>query len=118
MLTFATGEVARLTCDDGLEQLDGWSRDGAWLYFSSTSRDIAGMNDVFRVGADGGTPMAVTADRYANEYFAAPSPDGRRIAITARGNASGQWWRNGRSHLDEVGDLARARRRDARATSR
>ena len=46
VLTLATGELKRLTYDDGLDQLDGWSRDGAWLYFSSTSRDIGGLNDV------------------------------------------------------------------------
>lgn len=102
LLTFATSEVRRLTYDDGNEQLDGWSRDGAWIYFSSTSHDIAGMNDVFRVKAEGGTPMDVAADRYTNEYFSAASPDGRTLAITARANASGQWWRNGRSHLDEA----------------
>src|SRR5436190_6156845 len=27
LLTFATGELKRLTFDDGLDQLDGWSRD-------------------------------------------------------------------------------------------
>jgi tricorn protease len=102
LFTFASGEVTRLTYDDGLEQLDGWSRDGRWLYFSSTSRDIAGMNDVLRVGIDGGTPMEVAADRYTNEYFSAASPDGPMLAITARATASGQWWRNGRSHLDEA----------------
>jgi len=102
ILTFATGEVTRLTFDDGSEQLDGWSRDGEWIYFSSTSHDIAGMNDVFRVRATGGTPMEVAADRYTNEYFANASPDGRAIAITARATASAQWWRNGRSHLDEA----------------
>ena len=102
LLTLATGAVTRLTYDDGNEQLDGWSRDGAWVYFSSTSHDIAGMNDVFRVSAEGGTPMEVAADRYTNEYLSSPSPDGRAVAITARANASGQWWRNGRSHLDEA----------------
>src|SRR5688572_25532365 len=102
VFTFASGEVARLTYDDGLEQLDGWSRDGRWIYFSSTSRDIAGMNDVLRVSIDGGTPMEVVADRYTNEYFSSPSPDGSMLAITARATASGQWWRNGRSHLDEA----------------
>jgi Tol biopolymer transport system component len=60
------------------------------------------MNDVFRVSASGGTPMEVAADRYTNEYFAAAAPDGRGIALTARANAFGQWWRNGRSHLDEA----------------
>lgn len=100
ILDLRGGELRRLTFDDGAEQLDAWSRDGEWIYFSSTSRDIAGMNDVFRVRASGGTPMRVAGDRYASEYWAAPSPDGQSIAISARGNTAGQWWRNGHSHLD------------------
>lgn len=100
ILDFASGALRRLTFDDGLEQLDGWSRDGQWIYFSSTSRDIAGMNDVFRVRATGGTPMAVTDDRYVNEFAGAISPDGRTLAFSARGSSSGQWWRRGHSHLD------------------
>ncbi|HKC87205.1 MAG TPA: DPP IV N-terminal domain-containing protein [Blastocatellia bacterium] len=100
-LTFETGELKRLTFDDASEQLDAWSRDGRFIYFSSTSRDISGMNDLFRVKADGGTPMLLSADRYANEYWAAPAPDGNSVAFTARGVTSSQWWRNGRSHLDE-----------------
>ncbi len=101
VLSFRSGDLRRLTFDDGAETLDGWSRDGRWIYFSSTSRDIAGMNDVFRVAVGGGTPMPVSADRYVNEYFAAPSPDGRTLAFTARGMASSQWWRKGHSHIDE-----------------
>jgi Tol biopolymer transport system component len=101
LLTFETGELKRLTFDDASEQLDAWSRDGRWVYFSSTSRDIAGMNDLFRVSAEGGTPMQISADRYASEYWAAPAPDGNSIAFTARGITAAQWWRNGRSHLDE-----------------
>ncbi|HVD92863.1 MAG TPA: hypothetical protein VNC21_11295, partial [Vicinamibacterales bacterium] len=60
------------------------------------------MNDVYRVAADGGTPMIVSGDRYANEFFSAVSPDGKTLAMSARGNASGQWWRHGHSHLDEA----------------
>ncbi|MDB4890419.1 MAG: peptidase, partial [Gemmatimonadetes bacterium] len=101
VLTLATGDVRRLTFDDVNDALDNWSRDGKWLYFSSASRDIAGMSDVFRVSADGGTPMQVAADRYAAEYFAAPAPDGSSLAITARGLVFGQWWRHGHSHIDE-----------------
>ncbi|GAA4503710.1 S41 family peptidase [Hymenobacter ginsengisoli] len=101
LLTFATGELKRLTFDDGLDQLDGWSADGKYLYYSSTSRDISGMNDIYRVPVGGGTPTAVSADRYANEFFAAPSPDGKALAFAARGVASSQWWRHGHSHLDE-----------------
>lgn len=101
LLTFASGELRQLTFDDGLDRLDGWSRDGRWIYFSSSSRDISGMNDLFRVRVDGSTPMAVSADRYTSEFFAAPAPDGQRVAFTARGNSAGQWWRKGHSHLDE-----------------
>ena len=101
VLTLDSGEIKRLTFDDSNDQLDAWSRDGRWVYFSSSSRDVSGMNDVFRVSADGGTPMQVSADRYTSEYFSAPSPDGKALALTARGNQAGQWWRKGHSHLDE-----------------
>lgn len=100
VLTLSTGALRRLTFEDGVEALDGWSADGAWLFYSSNSRDISGMNDVYRVRAAGGMPMPVSADRYASEYWAAGSPDGKTVAITARGNSAGQWWRKGSSHLD------------------
>ncbi len=101
VLDLATSALRRLTFDDGAEQLDGWSPDGEWIYLSTTSRDIAGMNDVHRVRASGGTPMLVAGDRYVSEYFAAAAPDGRSVAITARGTQAGQWWRRGSSHIDE-----------------
>ena len=101
VLHLATGALKRITFDDAAEQLDAWSRDGKYLYFSSTAQDVGGMNDIYRVSAEGGTPVAVTADRYVTEFFSAPSPDGKSLAFTARGNTSGQWWRHGHSHLDE-----------------
>ena len=101
VLTFETGELKRITFDDSNDQLDAWSADNKWLYFSSSSRDIAGMNDIFRVSVDGGTPMQVSADRYTGEYFSAPSADGSQIAFTGHGFGSGQWWRKGHSHIDE-----------------
>ena len=101
VLSLAAGVARRVTWDDGLEMLDGWSRDGRWIYFSSTAHDIASMNDIFRVDASGGTPMAVSADRYASEFGAAASPDGRRLALVARGNSAAQWWRKVSSHLDQ-----------------
>jgi Tol biopolymer transport system component len=101
VLDLATGATRRITYDDVLDRLDAWSRDGKWLYFESTSRDISGMNDIYRVASTGGTPMQVIAERYVNEFHAAPSPDGNRIAIAARGIASGQWWRHGHSHIDD-----------------
>ncbi|HEX7957471.1 MAG TPA: LpqB family beta-propeller domain-containing protein, partial [Pyrinomonadaceae bacterium] len=99
VLDFASGDLRRVTFDDGFEQLDAWSADGRWLYFSSTARDISGSNDVYRVAAAGGTPMQVSADRYANEWAGAPSPDGASLAFVGRG--FGQWWRHGRAHIDE-----------------
>ena len=101
VLDLATGATRRITADDQQDKLDAWSRDGKWLYFSATSRDVAAMNDIWRVSPNGGTPMQVIAERYVNEFFSAPSPDGTRVAITARGIASGQWWRHGHSHIDE-----------------
>src|SRR5690242_13948987 len=56
LLSLVNGELKRITYDDGIDSLNGWSRDGRWIYFSSTSRDIDGMNDIFRVSAEGGTP--------------------------------------------------------------
>ncbi|WP_338874337.1 DPP IV N-terminal domain-containing protein [Spirosoma sp. SC4-14] len=102
LLTIETGAIKRLTYDDGAEVLNGWSPDGKMVYFQSTSHDISGMNDIYRVAITGGTPMAVTADRYANEFYGMPSPDGKILAFSARGIASSQWWRKGHSHLDET----------------
>ncbi|HEY8559653.1 MAG TPA: S41 family peptidase [Pyrinomonadaceae bacterium] len=101
ILDLATNDLQRLTYDDAFDQLDAWSRDGNWIYFSSSSRDIAGMNDIFRVSATGGTPQAVSNDRYTNEFWSTPLADGT-LLFSARGIANGQWWRKGRSHIDET----------------
>ena len=101
VLNLETNDLQRLTFDDALDQLDSWSRDGNWIYFSSTSKDIAGMNDIFRVSTGGGTPMQVSSDRYTNEFWSSPLADGS-ILFSARGISNGQWWRKGRSHIDET----------------
>ncbi len=101
VLTLSTGDVRRVTSDDGVEALEAWSRDGAWLYFASSGRDIAAMNDVFRVPVTGGTPMPVSEDRYVNEFGVTPSPDGQSLVLAARGIAGAQWWRRGSSHIDQ-----------------
>ena len=74
ILTLASGELKRLTFDDSLDQLDSWSRDGKWIYFSNGTHDVGHKNDIYRVSSEGGTPMPVSADRYTNEYESAPSP--------------------------------------------
>lgn len=101
VLTLETGQLRRLTYDDGAENLSAWSNDSRMVYFHLTSRDISGMNDIYRVSVAGGTPMPVTADRYASEFFGTPSPDGSTLAFSARGIAAAQWWRKGSSHLDQ-----------------
>ena len=101
VLNLETSDLRRLTFDDALDQLDAWSHDGNWIYFSSTSKDIAGMNDIFRVSASGGTPMQVSSDRYTNEFWSSPLADGS-ILFSARGISNGQWWRKGKSHIDET----------------
>ncbi len=100
ILELETGNLRRLTFDDVNEQIDAWSRDGKWIYFTSGSRDISGMNDIFRVAATGGTPMQISSDRYTNEFESTPLVDGS-IIFAARGNSNGQWWRRGSSHLDQ-----------------
>jgi tricorn protease len=101
VLTLASGALQRLTFDDGLDQLDAWSRDGRWIYFSSVTHDVGRKNDIYRVSVEGGTPMPVSADRFTNEFQAAPAPDGATLAFAARGISDQQWWRLGHSHLDE-----------------
>lgn len=103
ILDLRSGEVRRLTNDSGSEELTGWSGDSRWVYFTSSSEDVGGTSDVFRVRATGGTPMAVAADRYETEFFAAPSrTEPGLIAIATRARmAQSQWWRNGHSHIDE-----------------
>ena len=101
VLELGTNKLNRVTYSDGADNLDAWSSDGQWLYFHSNSQDIAGMNDIFRVRPEGGTPMAVSNDRYTNEFFSEPSPDGSGIIFSARGISNSQWWRNGTSHIDQ-----------------
>src|SRR5215208_4797846 len=67
-LTLASGDLTRVTFDDANELVTGWSADGKWIYFSTSSHEISGVFDVYRVSVDGGTPMAVAADRYTTEY--------------------------------------------------
>jgi tricorn protease len=102
LFTFATGDLRRLTYSDQLDQLDGWSRDGQWIYFSSAADDIARLPDVFRVSVQGGTPLEVSRERYLSEFDSAPSPDGQTVALCAKGISFAQWWRNGHAHIDET----------------
>src|SRR5579875_13441 len=39
VLTFSTGQLTRLTYSDSPELVDAWSRDGKWIYFTSSAND-------------------------------------------------------------------------------
>ncbi len=102
IVTLATGEVRRLTYGDAAEALDGWSRDGQWIYFTSGINDVGRQGDIFRVAASGGTPLEVSREQFLAEFESAPSPDGKSVALMAKGLSNGQWWRNGGAHIDQT----------------
>jgi tricorn protease len=103
VLTLGTGEVRRVTYGDGNEELDAWSPDGRWIYFADGREDPGGQPAIWRISSAGGTPMPVLADKFAPEFDAAVSPDGKTVAIAAMGEmADGQWWRKGHAHIDEA----------------
>ncbi|MBM3765105.1 MAG: peptidase S41 [Acidobacteria bacterium] len=101
VLELSSGVITRLTHLDQTHSLDAWSRDGEWIYISTAHAEVGGLLDIYRVRSSGGTPMPVSADRYASEFHAAPTPDGKRLLFVARGLGMTQWWRKGRSHIDE-----------------
>jgi Tol biopolymer transport system component/C-terminal processing protease CtpA/Prc len=101
VLDLDTGAIKRLTYGEPAEELDSWSTDGKWIYFASAAKDIGRNLDIYRVSPDGGTPMAVSHERYVPEFQAAPSPDGQTLAFMARGMSPFQWWRNGSAHIDQ-----------------
>lgn len=100
ILSLTDGTLKRLTHSDSNEEISSWSADSKYIYFHTSGSDISSMCDVYRVSVAGGSPMVVTGDRYANEFFASPSPDNSRLAFAAKGISNRQWWRKGSSHLD------------------
>ncbi len=98
-MALAGGTVARVTHDDVTPELDGWSADSRFVYFTSSAHNIVYDGDIMRVAAAGGTPMRVVSERFVNAMQAAPAPDGRTVAYVRNGFV--QWWRRGHSHMDQ-----------------
>ncbi|MHC1481631.1 S41 family peptidase [Frateuria aurantia] len=101
VLDLDSGKLQRLTWSDAPRHLDAWSRDGRWLYFSTSLNNVNGFNGIYRISCDGGTPMPVSRETYRDQEMAAPSPDGRQLALVGGGLGSWQWWRHGHAHIDE-----------------
>jgi Tol biopolymer transport system component len=86
------GALRRVTRSPAFDSVPSWSRDGRWIYFSSTR---TGRSEVWRVSPEGGVEEQVTRE---GGYFARESVDGRRLyfktglgraPLVARETASG-----------------------------
>ena len=102
VLDLSSGAITRLTYAEANEQLDGWSNDGRWLYFTTNGNDVGRRTDIMRVAATGGTPGEISAERYLNEFESSPSPAGDAVVFAAFGISGTQWWRHGSSHIDQA----------------
>ena len=102
VLDLGSGAITRLTYAEANEQLDGWSSDGRWVYFTTTGNDVGRRTDIMRVASTGGTPGEISAERYLNEFESAPSPAGDKVVFAAFGISGSQWWRHGSSHIDQA----------------
>lgn len=84
VLDLASREFERLTTNRAIDTEGSWSPDGRSIYFTS---DRSGGPQVYRIGANGGTPERITFD---GSYNARPrlSPDGNKLAVVTldRGN--------------------------------
>ena len=102
VLDLTSGAITRLTYAEANEQLDGWSNDGRWIYFTTNGNDVGRRTDIMRVAATGGTPGEISAERYLNEFESSPSPAGDKVVFAAFGISGSQWWRHGSSHIDQA----------------
>jgi Tol biopolymer transport system component len=70
------GQVRRVTSDDGDEAIPSWSRDGNWIYYSSSR---TGRFEIWKVLAKGGKGTQATQN---GGWVAIESHDGRSLYYT------------------------------------
>lgn len=97
------GEPRRLTLDDSFNRVPTWSRDGKWIYFSSTRTD---RREVWRLPAEGGLAVQMT---FAKGHVSEESPDGRVLYYDKGLRPPGLWQtrlpKGGEEHLPEFDDI-------------
>jgi len=80
-----TGRTTRLTNDNADDFFPNYSRDGNWIYFSSTR---SGEVELYKMAADGQTPTSIVPRSVAN---AQESPDGSWLYFADWLSGKGLW---------------------------
>ena len=73
------GRPKRLTQEASLDGIAAWSRDGRWIYFTSTR--AGAVPDIWRIPAEGGEAFRVT---YHGGIYPQESPDGKYLYYADR----------------------------------
>ncbi|HEU5103085.1 MAG TPA: S41 family peptidase [Roseiflexaceae bacterium] len=90
VLPLSGGDLRRVTYHDIASVVEDWSPDGDYIFFSS-GRDQQG-SAIYRVAAEGGTPIPWISQPYENLNSLAVAPDGQALAFN---NSRDRWWRRG-----------------------
>ncbi|MBC8165272.1 MAG: PD40 domain-containing protein [Bryobacteraceae bacterium] len=83
------GPVRRLTSDAAADTVPTWSRDGMQIYFQS---DRSGSAQVWKMKADGGSPVQVTK---TGGYIAFEAADGKSIYYSKTNDRETELWTAG-----------------------
>jgi Tol biopolymer transport system component/C-terminal processing protease CtpA/Prc len=90
VLPLAGGDLRRVTYHDIASVVEDWSADGEQIFFSS-AREQQG-SAIYRVAAEGGTPILWISQPYETLNSLSVSPDGQVLAFN---NSRDRWWRRG-----------------------
>ncbi len=79
--------LRQLTFEDSNHFMPRWSRNGAWIYYSSNATETV---QVWKVPSQGGTPVQVTRN---GGFASLESPDGRWLYYTKNQAADTSLWK-------------------------